>query len=154
MRCLSSLPHGIRESIACVSTELNSGVAVGQVADGPEARSGASRQLPNPVDGTGLSSEISIYPEAESGSSCRCNAPATDKGWQVTADVRGPAWALEGLGVRSGRPVSAGERRSTWTATASPPHRADHEAQGRRNDEIPASNMTRPVIRERFGTIS
>jgi hypothetical protein len=65
--------------------------------------------FPNPVDGTGLSSGVSIYPEAGSGSSCRCNVPAADKGWQVTADVRGPAWALEGLGVRSGRYLLAVE---------------------------------------------
>lgn len=50
--------------------------------------------------------------------------------------------------------VSAGEGSSTWTATASPPHRADHEPRGPRKDEIPVSHMTRPVIRERFGTIS
>lgn len=35
-----------------------------------------------------------------------------------------------------------------------PPHRANHEAQGSINDELPVSHMTRPVIRERSGTIS
>jgi hypothetical protein len=44
MRCLSALPQGVGTAGACAT--LNPGVAESPVVDGLEARSGASRRLP------------------------------------------------------------------------------------------------------------